>query len=70
MWSPNILWKLFDMCIGGIQAFIFALLTVLYFAHGGRGTTTITTTSTTPRADDQRRDPRTCALTGPTHDEQ
>jgi F-type H+-transporting ATPase subunit a len=26
-----ILWKLFDMAIGAIQAFIFALLTVLYF---------------------------------------
>jgi F-type H+-transporting ATPase subunit a len=27
----GVLWKLFDMAIGGIQAFIFALLTVLYF---------------------------------------
>jgi F-type H+-transporting ATPase subunit a len=27
----NIIWKLFDMFIGAIQAFIFALLTVLYF---------------------------------------
>jgi len=26
-----IIWKLFDMAIGAIQAFIFALLTVLYF---------------------------------------
>jgi F-type H+-transporting ATPase subunit a len=26
-----IVWKLFDMAIGAIQAFIFALLTVLYF---------------------------------------
>ncbi|RNI20901.1 F0F1 ATP synthase subunit A [Flexivirga caeni] len=26
-----VLWKIFDMAIGGIQAFIFALLTVLYF---------------------------------------
>ena len=34
-----ILWKLFDMAIGAIQAFIFALLTVLYFgmAAGGHG---------------------------------
>jgi F-type H+-transporting ATPase subunit a len=35
----GVLWKLFDMAIGGIQAFIFALLTVLYFgmaaAHDG-----------------------------------
>lgn len=31
----DILWKLFDMAIGVIQAFIFALLTVLYFAMAG-----------------------------------
>jgi F-type H+-transporting ATPase subunit a len=31
-WPVQIIWKLFDMAIGGIQAFIFALLTVLYFA--------------------------------------
>ena len=31
------LWKAFDMFIGGIQAFIFALLTVLYFAMAGAG---------------------------------
>ncbi|MGI8695271.1 MAG: F0F1 ATP synthase subunit A [Mycobacteriales bacterium] len=30
-WGPNIVWKLFDMFIGLIQAFIFALLTILYF---------------------------------------
>ncbi len=30
-WFPNIVWKLFDMFIGVIQAFIFALLTILYF---------------------------------------
>jgi F-type H+-transporting ATPase subunit a len=35
MWAPNILWKAFDMIIGVIQAFIFALLTVLYFAMAG-----------------------------------
>ncbi|MCW2766731.1 MAG: synthase subunit [Nocardioides sp.] len=34
-WAPNVLWKLFDMFIGGIQAFIFALLTVLYFGMAG-----------------------------------
>lgn len=39
-WFPGLLWKLFDLAIGGIQAFIFALLTVLYFGmaaagHGG-----------------------------------
>lgn len=32
LWAPEILWKLFDAGIGLIQAFIFALLTVLYFA--------------------------------------
>jgi F-type H+-transporting ATPase subunit a len=37
MWAPNILWKAFDMVIGVIQAFIFALLTVLYFAMAGAG---------------------------------
>ena len=36
-WMPQILWKLFDMFIGGIQAFIFALLTVLYFGMAGGG---------------------------------
>jgi F-type H+-transporting ATPase subunit a len=33
----NVAWKLFDMFIGLIQAFIFALLTVLYFAMAGGG---------------------------------
>jgi F-type H+-transporting ATPase subunit a len=33
----NILWKMFDMVIGGLQAFIFALLTVLYFAMASGG---------------------------------
>ena len=32
LWFPNIIWKLFDAGIGIIQAFIFGLLTVLYFA--------------------------------------
>jgi F-type H+-transporting ATPase subunit a len=32
LWAPNILWKLFDSVIGLIQAFIFALLTILYFS--------------------------------------
>ena len=31
VWLPNILWKGFDLFIGLIQAFIFALLTILYF---------------------------------------
>ncbi|PZS16656.1 MAG: ATP synthase F0 subunit A [Pseudonocardiales bacterium] len=32
LWAPDILWKLFDAAIGLIQAFIFALLTVIYFS--------------------------------------
>ncbi len=31
LWGPNVAWKLFDLFIGLIQAFIFALLTILYF---------------------------------------
>jgi F-type H+-transporting ATPase subunit a len=31
-WAPDVAWKLFDMLIGLIQAFIFGLLTILYFA--------------------------------------
>jgi F-type H+-transporting ATPase subunit a len=37
LWAPNLIWKAFDMFIGAIQAFIFALLTVLYFAMAGAG---------------------------------
>ncbi|MDP9240487.1 MAG: F0F1 ATP synthase subunit A [Actinomycetota bacterium] len=39
LWLPEALWKLFSMGIGVIQAFIFALLTILYFsfALGGHG---------------------------------
>ncbi|WAC54907.1 F0F1 ATP synthase subunit A [Gordonia sp. SL306] len=33
MWAPNALWKSFDLFVGLIQAFIFALLTVLYFSQ-------------------------------------
>jgi F-type H+-transporting ATPase subunit a len=32
LWAPNIIWKLFDAFIGLIQAFIFGLLTILYFS--------------------------------------
>jgi F-type H+-transporting ATPase subunit a len=32
LWAPDIIWKLFDAFIGLIQAFIFALLTILYFS--------------------------------------
>jgi len=39
-WLPSVIWQLFDIFIGLIQAFIFALLTILYFGmaasgHGG-----------------------------------
>jgi len=39
LWLPEALWKLFSAGIGVIQAFIFALLTILYFsfALGGHG---------------------------------
>lgn len=37
LWAPNALWKLFDMAIGVIQAFIFALLTILYFSFAVGG---------------------------------
>jgi F-type H+-transporting ATPase subunit a len=33
VWAPDFIWKLFDMFIGAIQAFIFALLTILYFTQ-------------------------------------
>lgn len=32
-WAPTAFWKLFDMFIGLIQAFIFAFLTIIYFAQ-------------------------------------
>lgn len=33
LWAPNAVWKAFDLFVGLIQAFIFALLTILYFAQ-------------------------------------
>jgi len=36
-WAPNAAWKLFDLAIGVIQAFIFALLTILYFGMASAG---------------------------------
>ena len=33
MWAPNAIWKSFDLFVGLIQAFIFSLLTVLYFSQ-------------------------------------
>ncbi|MDF2967617.1 MAG: synthase subcomplex subunit [Nocardioidaceae bacterium] len=35
LWGPEIIWKAFGIFIGLIQAFIFALLTILYFAEAG-----------------------------------
>jgi F-type H+-transporting ATPase subunit a len=32
LWAPQTIWKLFDMFIGLIQAFIFGLLTIIYFS--------------------------------------
>jgi F-type H+-transporting ATPase subunit a len=36
LWAPNFGWKLFDLAIGVIQAFVFALLTILYFGTAAR----------------------------------
>lgn len=36
LWIPNFGWKLFDLAIGLIQAFVFALLTILYFGQAAR----------------------------------
>jgi F-type H+-transporting ATPase subunit a len=33
LWGPNAIWKLFDLFVGLIQAFIFSLLTILYFSQ-------------------------------------
>jgi F-type H+-transporting ATPase subunit a len=33
LWLPNAIWKTFDLFVGAIQAFIFALLTILYFSQ-------------------------------------
>ncbi len=35
LWGPNAIWKVFGLFIGLIQAFIFALLTILYFGMAG-----------------------------------
>jgi F-type H+-transporting ATPase subunit a len=55
----NIVWKLFDMAIGAIQAFIFALLTVLYFGMAGAG-------HDDEHADDHSEDEGSGAQTDPT----
>ncbi|MGH3446855.1 MAG: F0F1 ATP synthase subunit A [Nocardioidaceae bacterium] len=35
LWGPEAVWKLFDIFIALIQAFIFALLTIIYFGMAG-----------------------------------
>lgn len=37
LWGPNAAWKLFALFIAVIQAFIFALLTILYFGMSVQG---------------------------------
>ena len=37
LWAPEVIWKLFDAFIGLIQAFIFALLTIIYFSSAAPG---------------------------------
>lgn len=32
-WVPGAAWKLFDLFVGGMQAFIFTLLTIVYFGE-------------------------------------
>jgi F-type H+-transporting ATPase subunit a len=32
-WALNGGWKLFDMFVGGVQAFVFALVTIIYFSQ-------------------------------------
>jgi len=51
LWGPNALWKVFDMFVGLIQAFIFALLTILYFGMAGE-----THDEVRPDADDTKSD--------------
>ena len=52
-WAPNAIWKTFDLFVGLIQAFIFALLTILYFSQSmeldhDRPTTKRTRTTRSP----------------------
>ena len=55
LWAPEIIWKLFDAFIGLIQAFIFSLLTVLYFGsirpHEDHATHGATETAAEPAVD-------------------
>ena len=52
MWAPNAIWKPFDLFVGLIQAFIFALLTILYFSQS------MELDHDDEHADDSRRRPR------------
>src|ERR1700748_2735673 len=33
MWLPNAVWKAFELFVGAIPAFIFSILTILYFSQ-------------------------------------
>jgi F-type H+-transporting ATPase subunit a len=52
LWGPTVIWKLFDMFIGLIQAFIFALLTILYFGMAGETHDEDDHSETQPRTSD------------------
>jgi F-type H+-transporting ATPase subunit a len=62
LWAPTVLWKLFAMFIGVIQAFIFALLTVLYFAmaegHEDNGEEDEAPSADTASADTETHEPQ------------
>ena len=62
LWAPTVIWKLFAMFIGVIQAFIFALLTILYFGmaaegHGGGGGHDESHDEPEPKPDEAEREP-------------
>ena len=69
MWAPNVLWKAFGGIIAVIQAFIFALLTVLYFAMASAGARRRGARrgagGARPPLGAQRAGDRSCELTGP-----
>ena len=63
-WAPNAIWKTFDLFVGLIQAFIFALLTILYFSQSMELETTKTRTERTTRS---QLDPKTSSPGGTRH---
>jgi F-type H+-transporting ATPase subunit a len=58
LWAGDVVWKLFDMFIGAIQAFIFALLTVIYFGMAGAGHSDEEHVDVTPADADVEQDER------------